>query len=731
MKKLWAVVLAALMVSVAFAQAKGQRLILEFVEGDEVTIVGTDGSTASYGSGILEGDEIKIGSAITTGASTTVELKITPNGTILKLAASTTFRIASLASDSKQMNAFELVAGKVRTVAAKGGSYEIRSASTVCGVRGTDFSYSFVKGVANTLLVGKGRVDFSKLGGDGKLMEQISVGAGEFADFFAESFKASPFTPEQYAQEYGNVEFKKLDPKTVAEADGTESGQDGTAATGETGTAEPPAPEPAAKSALLSWLSDMLGMEIGSLTIDGVTYSKAVIQPTFEFGKLKMALYLPIIYTSDLFDPSDWYRPYGNDEWSFGYDKDWAAHPIAAAADAASDLALKFKYIEYGRQLDDPFFVKLGNLNSFTVGHGLIMNEYANDADFPAVRKLGVNLGLDLKSWGFEAMVNDAIKPEIFGGRLYARPLGESIPLAFGLSAVADIAPASILDTEATPDASDAVGDPIFIGTALDVDLPIIPRNTVFGIRFFTDLGAMLPYVRNDAGGTMDTGLRWDMIIDADSKSLKNWGLTSGFMGNLFFVDWRLEYRHFTGAFTPGFFNASYDRTRGIVAQKWAGYLDGSTPLSDAPTVMGIYGEGEGKLFGDKISLTLGYFMPWSFDAGLSAAVLDEVSRNDYFVSRLEIKKGLIPVVDVYGAISYERHNFYRTLTGLDSGASLFDEQTVLKGEVIVPVPKAPGLDLAIVFATAVRRNDAGDVMYKDGKPEIIPVLSLETRLSF
>ena len=208
-------------------------------------------------------------------------------------------------------------------------------------------------------------------------------------------------------------------------------------------------------------LLGMLGVEIGSLTVGDETYAKAVISPTIAVNKLKVQLYLPIIYQDDLFNPNDWYEPAGNNEWSFGTDQGGAWFDIVA--DFASDLALKFKYLQYG-DLRDPFFVKLGNLNTFTVGHGLIMRNYANDSEFPAVRRVGLNLGVDFGGGGFEAVVNDLADVQIAGGRLYARPAGEAVPLALGVSGIVDLYAARELGEESPGvDWEDLIGDPMLI----------------------------------------------------------------------------------------------------------------------------------------------------------------------------------------------------------------------------------------------------------------------------
>ena len=97
----------------------------------------------------------------------------------------------------------------------------------------------------------------------------------------------------------------------------------------------------------MAGLRNILGLEIGSMTIGGEMWSKVVLEPTFQSGKLKAALYLPLIYQDDMFNPSDYYRPAGNREWSFGSDQH---STVSAVQDFAVDLLLKIKYIEWGQQ---------------------------------------------------------------------------------------------------------------------------------------------------------------------------------------------------------------------------------------------------------------------------------------------------------------------------------------------------------------------------------------------
>ena len=395
-------VLSAVLAMAAYGQA-GQSMVLEFVDGSDLTVVYPDSTAYTLRSGaVQEGDSIPVGSSVRTGPSTSAELRLSPNGTIVKLARSTNFRIDGLATPQNNQNGFTLVAGKIRAVAAKGSSYNIHTSSTVAGVRGTDFTLAFEEGSKALLMVAKGAVEYGRLGAGGQIAQSIMVGAGQFADLFA-GFVPRAFTPEQFAQEFSDVDIApEKFPAEPAGSEVEEPAEGGDTAevavlddTKGADTADD-SMAPREESPMVAWLREILGMEIGSITIGEETYAKAVIQPTFSLGKLRMGLYLPIIYQKNLFDPDEWYRPLGNDEWSFGTDKGWSTNTADAALDAATDLALKIRFLEYGRPLYDPFFIKVGNLDNFTLGHGLLMRNYANDSDFPAVRHLGLNLGLEI-----------------------------------------------------------------------------------------------------------------------------------------------------------------------------------------------------------------------------------------------------------------------------------------------------------------------------------------------
>jgi hypothetical protein len=584
-----------------------------------------------------------------------------------------------------------------------------------------------VEGKQDAVFVKNGLVEFARTVGGAS--EAVMVGAGQFADAFGASFAAAAFSAEQFASEFADMEFTALDPTAVAQADVPATPENAGGATapdaGQTVTeqvAAPIAPDVGmADSKIMAWMREILGFEIGSVTIDGVTYSKAVIQPTFTLGKARIGLYLPVIYTSDLFDPSTWYKPAGNNEWSFGTEY-YATDPIKGALDAAVDVALKFRFVEFGDRYVDPFYFNIGNLSSMTIGHGVIMRNFANDSEFPSVRRVGLNTGFDAGFWGVEAVVNDLSAPEIFGGRL-------KLFNFLGFSLIADINPAKDLNDALKADS----GDPILLGTGLDIDIPIL-KFPFLNIRAFADVAAVLPYTRQEipnGASPVKGALQYQTVYNPDLGSgldaFRNYGVVAGLLGRLLIVDYRLEYRMFRGTFRPMFFDSAYERNRGMYALAFAQQLKQGA-ADNSVSVNGVYGEAGFTILKDKLTFNAGYMLPWSIDQNMTNWV-EDVAKTDYLEAKLVVRKGLIPIVDIAGSVSYSRTGFLYALLTDTANVSLFDEKTVFSGELVYPITQ--GVDFATVLSTATARDAAGEVVYDAGRPRIEPTLTFETRIHF
>lgn len=730
----------------AFGQYGEPKAILAYA-ADEFELEIVDGSGTII-TDIYSGMELSEGDTIRTN-NTVAELSLDPNGSIIKLSPNTVFTIRQLQKSEDSSNDFHMVSGKIRSIAARGAlsaRYRISTPSAVCGVRGTDFGLISIPGVEEKAFVVDGLIDYSNAAG-----QTISLSSGQIADALAATFQAIQASQEQLQQLIQDVVFEQLDPSQVpghtpeaavpeeegepeVEADDQEEEEPEEEALAEEeseeGEEEPETadtvPDETAETAegeeksgdaeegLLGALGEMLGLQIGTVTIDGLTYSKAVLQPVFEVGKLKAALYLPIIYSNDLFDPDDWYTPKGNNEWSFGADQDWEGDPAAAVGDVLSDLFLKIRYLEYGGNRD-PFYLRLGNLRTMTIGHGVLMRNYANDFDFPAIRRLGVNTGVKGNKVGFEAVVNDLTDPEVFGGRLVWRPAGMDFPLGFGVSGIIDIDPDSMADPDAAAAAS-LPDDIMLLGSALDVELPVM-ENSMMSIVFFGDAAAMLPVV----GGTPEFDAVYDSEASSFSEGMRNYGLETGVFGNVLFIDYRLSYRYYDGVFRPTLFGPSYERLRGMYALEAYSYLQNPSASEYDKVVMGVFGEAGATIL-NAFRLDAGYLWPWS----PSGADVEEDELN----VTLTVLPDVIPVVGLYGSITYSRTKFLPMLTGSSSEElSLFDAYAAFSGEIVYPA--APSLDIVLAAGTAIKYEGSQPVFNSDGSPEMVPSFTLETRVHF
>lgn len=732
------IVLVVLAPTTLFAQAAAGDpvAVLEYFDDDfELQIFDSNGFDVNFyvGMGLSPGDQI-----IT--ADTAVEIRLEPNGSIIRVAPNSEFTVGTIQGRNQaQETSVVLGRGRARMVAARiagaDNRYRFRTPGAVAGVRGTDFGLIVAEGTEE-LFVRSGEVVYEAV----ETGEQIFVTGGQRADIFAGTFLPESMSMEEIADRMRDLEFVQLNPADVP-------GNEVVLATDEEqpeeAIQEEPPEEPEEEEAeaeddggLLGRVAAFTGLEVGSITLNEETWAQVVVQPQFSIGAFNVALYLPITYTTNLFDGSQWYRPGGNNEWSFGFDKDWAGDPLEALADFGTDLALKVRYVEYG-QRGDPLFLKIGNLSNFTIGQGLLMRNYANDIDFPVVRRIGFNLGLDLEKWGFEGIVNDLSAPEIYGGRLYFRPAAPAIPAAVGLSTIADVGPGrSIVTTDrsgnplppetAIPLSAADETDPIFVNVAADLELPVIERERLAMIAF-AEAGGLIPYLREGTdllGSSVNSGLKTDALVDFSSGELKNFGWTTGVRGTFTLFDYRLEFRNYDGVFRPGFYGPNYDRLRGSYAAETVAYLADTENEEYQKTVLGINGELGAELLG-ALYISGGYFWPWE----ITESGNWEGSSDDEFTLEIALREGLIPF-GIQTGFLYRRTHFAATIAGWGtySDATLFDAYTSL--DAYVAYPLTPAIDLVASISTAVVRNRDGDIIYdSDGQPRVAPTFAIQTRI--
>jgi hypothetical protein len=699
----------------AQAPAKAQAILAFYDDDTQLVITDAKGNPMTPSEGMV----IPVGAVVKT-QKTSAEIQLKPNGTIVKLSAQTAFKIEALKeAGAAGSNDFNLIAGKIRTVAAKitgtsAPGYNVRTQTANCGVRGTDFAMRYDEAAQQDwVCVQEGQVDFT----NSTTGATIPVAANQFANTFDATFQPAAVDAAKLASIFSDLDFVKLSPKDVPGKDVPAVTQDKPAETkpapaADTKTEAAPAAQAASSdSPLMEMLKKIFGMEVGSVTINGTTYSKAVLSPVIAFDKFKLGLYLPIVYTNDMFNANEWYRPAGNNEWSFGTDK---TDLLDKAADIGTDLALKIKFLEWGTQGVDPFYLKAGNLSTMSIGHGTVVRNFANDQDFPSVRRIGLNGGAKFGGFALEGLVDDLSDPGVVGGRIGLDLIGNQV--ALGVQTAADLQLANDQDLVSRNQSAGNYGEPILLVGGLDAQFFQVDLGPVFRTKAFADANTLAVYLRQSSTLMGDQGLNTKTLFH--DGSLGSLGGEAGFLGNIAIVDYRLSFQMTRGLYTNGIFQGNYYRTRTATLDALQAYL---AKPNDSNLNMGIFGSFGFDLLG---FLTMDGAYKWPMYLDSSGKVGFNL-KDDYLRIKFDIPKDKIPFVKLSGGVSYERTGFVDSLT---KGVNLFDANTVLKGEVVYGMTQ--GMDLVVGVSTATLRDASGNVLYENNQPKVGPTISLDTRLS-
>lgn len=731
MKRIVLICILAFAATTAFAQSDPVAILEYFDDDQELQIRDTDDFEVNFYIGIA----LNPGDQIITG-DTSAEIRLDPNGSIIRLAPNTRFVVEGLQGrEGAEENAFAMERGRMRMVASRllqddESRYSVRTPTAVAGVRGTDFGMvsqpEEAQNAMQELFVFSGEVAFES----GLTGETITLGGGERADVYGEEFQPQLMSEAEVSERREGLEFVALDPADVPSPD-DQAQEEAETESEPTAVDSEPVPEVSEEPTeetdglgdrMFENLARISGLQVGSVTINEETWAQALFQPRLSIGPLSLELYLPITYRENIFDPGEWYRPEGNNEWSFGTDQDWSNEPLVALEDVATDVALKIKSLEFGERGDGLYF-KIGNLSNLTIGQGLLMRNYANDIDFPTVRRVGFNLGFDLNRWGLETIVNDLVAPEIFAGRLYFRPALPVTAAAVGFSAITDMAPgnqALLAEVRAA--------DPLFLNVGADVEIPILNR-AILSLTGFAEGGGLIPYLREDAtynGESINGGLKTDALVDFSSGELRNFGWSAGVRGNVTFLDYRLEYRSFDGIFRPAFYGPSYDRLRGTYAEETLQYLSNTEAERYDLRTMGVAGEAGASIL-DIVYLSAGYFWPWEITDNGAWQGSDE----DEFLFSAELQEGLLPL-GIETGLTYRRSHFAATAAkwGEYKDATLFDADTTLNGYVAYPFNDVVRIVAQVTTATV--RDEEGDIVYDDtGRPRMAPTVAIQTQIGF
>ncbi|MBN2017486.1 MAG: FecR domain-containing protein [Candidatus Cloacimonetes bacterium] len=365
-----------------------------------------------------KGDKLFDGDMLLTKDNSFAIVKFSDNGAISKVFSNSTLTINMSQREQSFMKTLTLDVGKIWSEVTTGeGDYYIQTPTSVAAVKGTGFMTDVDAQTGfTTLQVFEGTVDFSNefgrisipAGNQGfsngidppsfQMMENVQPPESLMEVTIPEETKPEtpkqPDQPQEQPQQKPDIEVQPVEePKEEAKAD------------------QPKAPRK-------SILPGTLG--IGTVTIDGVTYTRIRLMPEIPIWKFKLGLDFDILIDGD-----------GNIR-----KKDW---------DNFNAYLNKIMYLEFANRRD-PFYFRLGAFPSVKFGHGLIMRDYTNMLDYPATKQLGAEIAVNTKPFGLgvDVFCPNVDEHNIFAARVKLNPfVTTGIPflnnLEFGFTGVTDL----------------------------------------------------------------------------------------------------------------------------------------------------------------------------------------------------------------------------------------------------------------------------------------------------
>lgn len=210
----------------------------------------------------------------------------------------------------------------------------------------------------------------------------------------------------------------------------------------------------------------------------------------------------------------------------------------------AIDVLTKMEYARWNFP-GDPFFIEIASIHNYSVGHGLLMEDYNPSLFQPYLIQRGLRMGMDgsvigMPVMGVEFMADDVSDWDVLASRLWIAPLGfvsQALrSFTVGFSAVFDLDPGEVPLSDDFGPPRDNPASSTISSFALDAELPLISGERS-GLLMYAD---------------------WAHIADRGSGAL---------------VGTELEYRwlllrgqvRFSGdAFVPHFFDAYYELDRPV-----------------------------------------------------------------------------------------------------------------------------------------------------------------------
>ena len=343
-----------------------------------------------------------------------------------------------------------------------------------------------------------------------------------------------------------------------------------------------------------------------------------------------------------------------------------------------NDFLHIIRYVRWA-QKGDPFYVRFGQLDYASLGHGFIMYNYRNTASYD-LRKTGIELDVDFDKFGFESVYSDFAASGIFGFRGYARPLkftkAAGIPIIGGLETGISFATDMNKQADRLSGTADSSRNRSLSVIGFDLGLPLL-SNALIRSTLYYDFANIMHYGHGSAVG-----------IDLH-------------LGGMGLVSFAAKYeRRFTGDhFLPSYFNAMYERERYVPGG--TSFLSKAMALQAAKGQQGYYGEMMLSIL-NTIRILGGYQAPVG------------VKNQGMFHAELETGN-VIPAIVVGGG--FDKTNIGKVF--------ILDQNSVLYAKLGYKITPYLLFSTLYEWTWTERKDAAGNVIGYDTQRRVEPKLSL------
>lgn len=650
--------LLVLMLLFLSSMAQKNQAVLTFLMGEVmVQIPGQPQKVARWNM------PLPVGTLIMTGDESMAEITL-PDKSVIRLTERSQFRLSEVnVQRNNRSFLFELLQGGFfsKIIKAVSGKVGIKSPTALIAVRGTEFGVWAVNDSTDEISVLEGTVEvFDALQTSSVMVSQeqkLSVTKGRPLP------APTPLSPleKSYLRSLSEG-FKPAVPTVPEQQKETEDGKTPVAPEQKDEAYRPvtpvsPQPQPEGGSPL------QMGGGIGAVTMDGQTYTQLAFRPELKLGKLgivfDIALYM---------DQNGKIRR-----------EDW---------DEVSDFIEKIYYVKWAER-GDPFYAKVGAIDYYTLGFGLLMNRYSNTVEYPTVRRTGVELGFRKGKWYLEGMVNN-VKELTNSGGMVALRTSYQLPfrLEIGGMLVHDInqyAALADIDGDGVPDLlddfprdknysvdSDGDGVPDTMDPDVDGDGytdnsqdPNIQNNDPDGISYQKPEPFNIRNKRNSVTGwglslsyPLVRSKMFSLIPYSEIAGIAGYGYgisAPGVMGNIAFLQYKAEYRTIQKEFIPEYFNQTYELDRVRMVQDTTGAL---IPLTRKETLKDVKERMSGVLAGAGFQLfhMLNFYAEYQnmkqadrkynslrAEATLNTAFIPKIKQASAYYNQYNVKKLFSP----------------------------------------------------------------------------------------